>query len=191
MRPYRSTILPFVVAFALTGCGRAKTFDDSLTTRPTATVTATRAGETPTALGRPLRPPLSPALAERETRRRVWNETIVVNAMVASAATTERVSIRTSSSDTNRTVVAAAGDRCGGDLPPCYVKQRESGGDYGAVNPTGCGGYTCGGAWQFDPRTWAGYGGYQYAQDAPPDVQDAKARELWANGAGASHWGVG
>lgn len=79
---------------------------------------------------------------------------------------------------------------CGGDLPPCYVKQRESGGDYGAVNPAGCGGYSCGGAWQFDPRTWNDYGGYHYAQDAPPEVQDARARELYAGGAGASHWGM-
>lgn len=77
---------------------------------------------------------------------------------------------------------------CGGDLPPCWVKQKESDGNYSAVNPTGCGGHSCGGAWQFDPRTWNGYGGYQHAQDAPPDVQDARARELWANGAGCSHW---
>lgn len=78
---------------------------------------------------------------------------------------------------------------CGGDLPPCWVKARESGGDYRAVNPTGCGGRTCGGAWQFDPRTWNGYGGYTFAQDAPPEVQDAKAREVWAGGAGCRHWG--
>lgn len=77
---------------------------------------------------------------------------------------------------------------CGGDLPPCWVKKKESGGSYTAYNPTGCGGRSCGGAWQFDPRTWNGYGGYQFAQDAPPEVQDAKARELWANGAGCSHW---
>lgn len=77
---------------------------------------------------------------------------------------------------------------CGGDLPPCYVKQRESGGDYRAVNPGGCSGRSCGGAWQFDPNTWNGYGGYQFAQDAPPEVQDAKARELWNGGAGCGHW---
>jgi hypothetical protein len=77
---------------------------------------------------------------------------------------------------------------CGGDLPPCWVKYRESKGDYTAVNWTGCGGRTCGGAWQFDPRTWNGYGGYTYAQDAPPEVQDEKAREVWAGGAGCSHW---
>jgi Transglycosylase-like domain len=83
---------------------------------------------------------------------------------------------------------ALEGDRCGGALPPCWVLQRESRGDYGAVNPTGCSGRTCGGAWQFDPRTWDSYGGYARAEDAPPDVQDAKAVELWAGGDGCSHW---
>lgn len=31
------------------------------------------------------------------------------------------------------------------------------------------------GAYQFDIRTWGGYGGYKYASDAPPSVQDEKA----------------
>ena len=77
---------------------------------------------------------------------------------------------------------------CGGDLPPCWVLARESGGNPRAVNPTGCGGYTCGGLWQFDPRTWASFGGYLYAQDAPVDVQNEKARLTWAGGRGCSHW---
>lgn len=77
---------------------------------------------------------------------------------------------------------------CGGDLPPCHVKARESGGSYTAYNPGGCGGRSCGGAWQFDPRTWAGYGGYPEAQMAPPAVQDARARDLWAGGSGCGHW---
>lgn len=77
---------------------------------------------------------------------------------------------------------------CGGDLPPCSVMRRESGGNIRAINRTGCGGRGCYGKWQFDPRTWAGYGGYQFASDAPESVQDAKARELWAGGRGCSHW---
>lgn len=73
---------------------------------------------------------------------------------------------------------------CGGDLPPCYVKARESGGDYSAQNPSS----SASGAWQFLDSTWAGFGGYSRAVFAPPDVQDARARELWAGGAGCGHW---
>lgn len=77
---------------------------------------------------------------------------------------------------------------CGGDYPPCWVAERESHGDYTAVNPTGCDGRTCGGKWQFDPLTWGGFGGYEFAQDAPPQLQDEKAKELWNGGKGCGHW---
>lgn len=73
---------------------------------------------------------------------------------------------------------------CGGDLPPCYVKMRESGGDYNARNPTS----TASGAWQFLDSTWAGFGGYPRAYLAPPEVQDERARQLWDGGRGCSHW---
>ena len=74
--------------------------------------------------------------------------------------------------------------RCGGDLPPCYVMDRESGGSLTAQNPSS----TASGKWQFLDSTWAGYGGYASAYQAPESVQDAKARELWAGGAGCGHW---
>lgn len=74
--------------------------------------------------------------------------------------------------------------RCGGDLPPCYVMMRESGGNIRAQNPTS----SASGKWQFIASTWAGYGGYAEAYLAPESVQDAKARELWAGGAGCGHW---
>jgi len=73
---------------------------------------------------------------------------------------------------------------CGGDLPPCYVMMRESGGDITAQNPTS----TASGKWQFIDSTWAGYGGYAKARYAPESVQDEKARQLWAGGAGCGHW---
>lgn len=75
---------------------------------------------------------------------------------------------------------------CGGDLPPCYVKARESGGDYRARNNSEPGA-ACG-AWQIIGSTWDAYGGYPEACGAPPWVQDNKARELWAGGAGCGHW---
>lgn len=73
---------------------------------------------------------------------------------------------------------------CGGDLPPCWVKWRESHGDYTALNRSS----GASGAWQFLDSTWAGHGGYSKAMYAPPDVQDERAREVWNGGAGCSHW---
>ena len=96
---------------------------------------------------------------------------------------------------------AASSGSCGGDLPPCYVLNRESGGDAriwngGCYAPVGhlgsspCGSSSASGLWQFVRGTWGGYGGYVNAADAPPSVQNAKARELWAGGAGCGHWGA-
>jgi hypothetical protein len=77
---------------------------------------------------------------------------------------------------------------CDGDLPPCAVAQRESGGDYGAFNPNGCGGHACYGKWQFS-GAWAGKLGLPLdIASATPAQQDAAARALWAGGAGCSHW---
>lgn len=79
---------------------------------------------------------------------------------------------------------------CGGDLPYCSVLERESHGDPTAKNWSGCHRRGCFGLWQFDPRTWANYGGYSRADLAPAGVQNEKARLLWAGGRGCSHWGV-
>lgn len=86
---------------------------------------------------------------------------------------------------------------CGGDLPPCYVMWRESKGNPWAVNPGHMGApygdpgdpWThASGKWQFLPSSWNNFAGYPYAAAAPASVQNQAARQLWANGAGASHW---
>ena len=84
--------------------------------------------------------------------------------------------------------------QCGGDLPPCWVMNKESKGDIriwnGGCYNGPCGGRssTASGKWQFIRRTWAGFGGYANAADAPERVQDDKARQVWAGGRGCSHW---
>jgi hypothetical protein len=55
------------------------------------------------------------------------------------------------------------------------IRTLESGGDYTAAASAS----TASGAYQFLDSTWAGYGGYRRAIDAPPAVQDAKAA-AWA-----------
>lgn len=86
--------------------------------------------------------------------------------------------------DTPAAESTGSSGRCGGDLPPCWVMMRESGGNIRARNPSS----SASGKWQFIRSTWANFGGYAEAYLAPESVQDAKARILWAGGAGCGHW---
>jgi Transglycosylase-like domain len=54
------------------------------------------------------------------------------------------------------------------------IRSVESAGEYTAQAARS----TASGAYQFLDSTWHGYGGYQRAADAPPEVQDQKAAEL-------------
>jgi septal ring factor EnvC (AmiA/AmiB activator) len=69
---------------------------------------------------------------------------------------------------------------------PAYIVMCESGGDYGAVNPSS----GAGGAYQILPSTWELYGGQGEPQDAPKAEQDRIAGEIWAD-SGASAWVCG
>ena len=96
-------------------------------------------------------------------------------------------SFSSGSSDTSwapSSATSSGGGSCGGDLPPCSVMYCESGGDIHAENSTS----SASGKWQVTSGTWGGYGGYDSAADAPEEVQDAWAADLWDGGAGASHW---
>lgn len=66
---------------------------------------------------------------------------------------------------------------------PTYIVLCESGGDYGAVNPSS----GAGGAYQILPSTWELYGGQGEPQNAPKAEQDRIAAEIWAD-SGGSAW---
>jgi septal ring factor EnvC (AmiA/AmiB activator) len=69
---------------------------------------------------------------------------------------------------------------------PTYIVMCESGGDYGAVNPSS----GAGGAYQILPSTWELYGGQGEPQNAPKAEQDQIASEIWAD-SGSSAWVCG
>ena len=66
---------------------------------------------------------------------------------------------------------------------PTYIVMCESGGNYGALNPSS----GAGGAYQILPSTWDLYGGQGAPQDAPKEEQDRIAAEIWAD-SGGSAW---
>ena len=68
---------------------------------------------------------------------------------------------------------------------PQSIVMCESGGNYGAVNPTS----GAGGAYQMLPSTYQGLGGkYGSPNTAPKWEQDRLAAKLWAGGRGAGNW---
>lgn len=66
---------------------------------------------------------------------------------------------------------------------PTYIVMCESGGDYGALNPSS----GAGGAYQILPSTWESYGGQGAPHEAPKAEQDRIAAEIWAD-SGGSAW---
>jgi peptidoglycan hydrolase CwlO-like protein len=66
---------------------------------------------------------------------------------------------------------------------PQAIVMCESGGNFGAVNPSS----GAGGAYQILPSTWRLYGGQGAPQDASPGEQSAVASQIWAD-SGPSAW---
>jgi septal ring factor EnvC (AmiA/AmiB activator) len=66
---------------------------------------------------------------------------------------------------------------------PESIVQCESGGNFGAVNPSS----GAGGAYQILPSTWELYGGHGDPQDAPPQQQSDVAAQIWAD-SGSAAW---
>ena len=95
----------------------------------------------------------------------------------AEAEATAKARVASSSSATKSAPVVIGGDDAWAKLRFC-----EAGGDY--TKNTGNGYY---GAYQYNLSTWGNYGGYARPDLAPPEVQDAKARETQAR-RGWSPW---
>lgn len=77
---------------------------------------------------------------------------------------------------------------CDGHVVPAYIVQRESGCNYGAVNPTGCGGASCVGLYQFDLRHFTSGACAGLDWHSPAD-QDECARRISNNGTNLRPWG--
>jgi len=65
---------------------------------------------------------------------------------------------------------------------PAYIVMCESGGDYGALNPSS----GAGGAYQIIPSTWDLYGGQGAPHEASKSEQDRIAAEIWADSGGGA-----
>lgn len=89
-------------------------------------------------------------------------------------ASRSRESVNTSPRPVNTTTPNYAASDVDGIL--AAIKRCESGGNYSAQNRTS----SASGAYQFLDSTWAGRGGFESAKDAPPEMQDQAARELYA-----------
>jgi septal ring factor EnvC (AmiA/AmiB activator) len=66
---------------------------------------------------------------------------------------------------------------------PSSIVACESGGNYGAVNPSS----GAGGAYQILPSTWSLYGGKGSPQDASKQQQDSVAAQIWSD-SGSGAW---
>lgn len=191
MRPHRA--IPIVLSIlAVAGCGRIAPKDwnsSAARIRPAAFVVLPARPQVVDPVGA-----ASWALAVRAEQERVW---LVAVEAGMTAQKVREAPARASGRPSVPVAVTAAQGRCGGSLPSCCTMERESHGNPYAVEPGHAGApsgdpgdpwHHASGKWQFMPETWNGYQGYPYAAAAPEAVQDDKAREVFAGGAGASHW---
>lgn len=117
----------------------------------------------------------SAALATLKDKIGNWASDI----QAAKAAEAERISSEEAETEVERWL--------GGPYSiPAYIVMCESGGNYGAMNPSS----GAGGAYQILPSTWELYGGQGEPQNAPKAEQDKIAAEIWAD-SGPSAWVCG
>ncbi len=113
-----------------------------------------------------------------------WSAAVHANDVARAQRHTHSVRSHVSGSSSSRAASTGSG-RCGGNLPPCYVMMRESGGSLTAQNPNS----TASGKWQFLDSTWHAVTGLPgSASDYDEATQDAAAAKLYDGGAGCAAW---
>jgi hypothetical protein len=163
--------LGLLAGAVLTGCAQAEATPPTTTTTSSTTMTSTTTSSPPTTS---------------------TTTTTVGRPVVVAPPATPRAE--------RPTATITAGARCGNDLPPCWICQRESHCTYGIISGgLFCTSMPCYGAWQMDPRTWRGVVQRAGWTDIPqwpptdwarvtPQMEDRVAAALWDHGRGCGHW---
>ena len=154
---------------------RADAYDERLTAARSEIVTVKQNAEAAASQLHTVAASRSASLASLKSQIGGW----VSDIEAAKAAEAERISAAEAEDEVERWL--------GGPFSiPSYIVMCESGGNYGAVNPSS----GAGGAYQILPSTWKLYGGQGEPQNAPKDEQDRIAAEIWAD-SGQSAWVCG
>jgi len=133
----------------------------------------------------PLEPGLRWAIAAHAYNVSVYNWVEAHEAYRAEVAREAAQRAREAARAVPATTTASYGSgACGGSLPPCSVMMCESQGNIRAQNPRS----SASGKWQITSGTWANHRGYATAASAPEWVQDERAAQIYAGGAGRGHW---
>jgi septal ring factor EnvC (AmiA/AmiB activator) len=123
------------------------------------------------------------ALQAEITRIQIAQAAAAAAAAAARAAAARQAASAPAAGSNAPTPVGPSPGPGGSYTIPSSVVQCESGGQNLTPNSAGASGF-----YQILPSTWAGYGGYGQAYQAPKSLQDQRAAQLWNGGSGASNW---
>jgi septal ring factor EnvC (AmiA/AmiB activator) len=150
---------------------KADAYDERLAAARSEIVIVKRSAEAATSRLHSVAAARSASLSSLRSRIGGW----VGDIEAAKAAEAERISAAEAEDEVERWL--------GGPFSiPSYIVMCESGGNYGAINPSS----GAGGAYQILPSTWELYGGQGEPQDAPKAEQDQIAAEIWADSGGGA-----
>lgn len=136
--------------------------------------------------GLPVVPEVTTTEPSTTTTEMTTTSTVAPVASTVAGTATPRTTVVVVAPTVKSTPATTGSGACGGDLPPCRVMQRESGGDPTAIGYGQCGEDDCYGKWQIDPDTAESVGYPRRLDLQPEEVQDDAARAIKArDGCGA------